>query len=91
LAHLTVLCGINTEVALHTGSADVTARVRVLEKRKSARGNHLGAIILDEPLAVVNGDRYVIRSPMDTIGGGLFLMPIPKNVTAVSVPNYREF
>jgi selenocysteine-specific elongation factor len=40
--------------------------------------------ILDEPLAVVNGDRYVIRSPMDTIGGGIILDAHPKE-------RYRRF
>jgi selenocysteine-specific elongation factor len=33
---------------------------------------------------VVNGDRYVIRSPMDTIGGGIILDAHPKE-------RYRRF
>ena len=75
----------NTEVALHTGSADVTARVRVLEKKEVLPGETTWVqFILDEPLAVVNGDRYVIRSPMDTIGGGIILDAHPKE-------RYRRF
>ena len=75
----------NTEVALHTGSAEVTARVRVLEKKEALPGETTWVqFILDEPLAVVNGDRYVIRSPMDTIGGGIILDAHPKE-------RYRRF
>ncbi len=61
----------NTEVSLHTGSAEVMARVRVLEKEDIQPGETTYVqFVLDEPLATVNNDRYVIRSPMDTLGGG---------------------
>jgi selenocysteine-specific elongation factor len=40
--------------------------------------------ILDEQLAVVNGDHYVIRSPMDTLGGGIVLYAHPQE-------RYRRF
>ena len=75
----------NTEVALHTGSAEVTARVRVLEKKEALPGETTWVqFILDEPLAVVNGDHYVIRSPMDTLGGGIILDAHPEE-------RYRRF
>ena len=64
----------NTEVSLHTGSAEVFARVRLLENKEALPGETTWVqFILDEPLAVVNGDHYVIRSPMDTLGGGIIL------------------
>ena len=54
----------NTEVSLHTGSAEVIARVRLLEKKEALPGDTTWVqFILDEPLAVVNGDHYIIRSP----------------------------
>jgi len=64
----------NTEVSLHTGSAEVFARVRLLENKEALPAYTTWVqFILEEPLAVVNGDHYVIRSPMDTLGGGIIL------------------
>ncbi len=68
----------NTEVSLHTGSAEVMARVRLLETEEALPGATTWVqFILDEPLAVVNGDHYVIRSPMDTLGGGIVVEAHP--------------
>jgi selenocysteine-specific elongation factor len=64
----------NTQVSLHTGSAEVIARVRLLEKKEALPAETTWVqFILDEPLAVINGDHYVIRSPNDTLGGGIFV------------------
>jgi len=69
----------NTEVSLHTGSAEVTARVRLLDKEEAQPGDTAWVqFVLDEPLAVMNGDHYVIRSPMDTLGGGIVVEVHPK-------------
>ena len=69
----------NTEVSLNTGSAEVSARVRVLEKKEALPGETTWVqFILDEPLAVVNGDHYVIRSPNETLGGGTILDTHPQ-------------
>jgi selenocysteine-specific elongation factor len=69
----------NTEVSFHTGSAEVTARVRLLEKEEAQPGEiTFVQFILEEPLAVVNGDHYVIRSPMDTLGGGTIIEAHPR-------------
>jgi selenocysteine-specific elongation factor len=69
----------NTEVSLHTGSAEVAARVRVLEKKEALPGETTWVqFILDEPLPVVNGDHYVIRSPNETLGGGIILDAHPQ-------------
>ena len=69
----------NTEVSLHTGSAEVIAHVRLLEKKEALPSETTWVqFILDEPLAVVNGDHYVIRSPMDTLGGGIIVEAHPK-------------
>ncbi len=69
----------NTEVSLHTGSAEVMARVRLLEKEDVQPGETTWVqFILEEPLACVNGDHFVIRSPLDTLGGGLLVEVHPK-------------
>ncbi len=69
----------NTEVSFHTGSAEVMARVRLLEKEEAQPGETTWVqFILDEPLAAVNGDHYVIRSPMDTLGGGIVVEAHPR-------------
>jgi selenocysteine-specific elongation factor len=69
----------NTEVSLHTGSAEVMARVRLLEKEEALPGDITWVqFILEEPLAVANGDHYVIRSPMDTLGGGIIIEAHPR-------------
>ena len=61
----------NTEVSFYTGSAEVMARVRLLEKEEVQPGETTWVqFILNEPLAAVNGDHYIMRSPMDTLGGG---------------------
>ncbi len=75
----------NTEVSLHTGSAEVAARVRVLEKKEALPGETTWVqFILEDPLAVVNGDHYVIRSPNETLGGGIILDAHPQQ-------RYRRF
>ncbi len=69
----------NTEVSFHTGSSEVMARVRLLEKEEVQPGETTFVqFILEEPLAVVNGDHYVIRSPMDTLGGGTVIEVHPR-------------
>jgi selenocysteine-specific elongation factor len=75
----------NTEVSLHTDSAEVTARVRVLEKKEALPGETTWVqFILEEPLAIVNGDHYIIRSPNETLGGGIILDAHPQQ-------RYRRF
>jgi selenocysteine-specific elongation factor len=69
----------NTEVSLHTGSAEVMARVRLLEKEEVQPGETTWVqFLLEEPLACVNGDHFIIRSPIDTLGGGIMVEVHPK-------------
>ena len=69
----------NTEISLHTGSAEVIARVRLLEKKEALPSETTWVqFILDEPIAAVNGDHYIIRSPNDTLGGGIIVDVHPK-------------
>jgi selenocysteine-specific elongation factor len=69
----------NSEVSLHAGSAEVMARVRLLEKEEVQPGELTWVqFVLDEPLALTNGDHYIIRSPMETLGGGIVVEAHPK-------------
>ncbi len=60
-----------TTVSFHTGSAETMAKVRLLEGDDLKPGASTWAqLALDRPVAAVKGDRYIIRSPMETLGGG---------------------
>ncbi len=61
----------NTEVSFHTGAAESMAKVRLLDKdRLEPGGTAWAQIILETPVALIKGDRFIIRSPMETLGGG---------------------
>jgi len=61
----------NTTVSFHTGATEVTAKVRLLEKEKLQPGEVTWAqLSLSKPIAIINGDHFIIRSPMETLGGG---------------------
>jgi selenocysteine-specific elongation factor len=61
----------NMHVTVHTGSSEVVGRLRLLEKDIAQPGETTWAQLkLDNPLAVVKGDYYVIRSNQTTLGGG---------------------
>ena len=67
-------------VRLHTGTSEIRARMILLDRDELEPGEE-GCIqlVLETPLAVVAGDRFVIRScsPVTTIGGGLIVDPLP--------------
>jgi selenocysteine-specific elongation factor len=59
------------EVSFHTLAAETMAKVRLLEGEALKPGEATWAqLTLERPLAIVKGDRYIIRSPMETLGGG---------------------
>jgi len=61
----------NATVSVHSGTSEVMAKIRLLEKDELKPGDTSWAqLLLAEPVAVVKGDRFVIRSPQDTLGGG---------------------
>jgi selenocysteine-specific elongation factor len=60
-----------TTVSFHTGAAETMAKVRLLEGDAIQPGGSTWAqLSLDRPVAVIKGDHYIIRSPMETLGGG---------------------
>jgi selenocysteine-specific elongation factor len=63
-------------VRLHHGTRDTNARVRLFGGEKLAPGDSSFArLSLEEPLVVLAGDRFVLRSlgPQVTVGGGKIL------------------
>ena len=60
-----------TTVSFHTGAAEAMAKVRLLEGDELKPGQSTWAqVTLDRPTVAVNGDHFIIRSPMETLGGG---------------------
>jgi len=58
-------------VSFHTGAAETMAKVRLLEGNELQPGKSTWAqLLLDRPVAVVKSDHFIIRSPMETLGGG---------------------
>lgn len=71
----------NTEIDFFSGAAEVPARVRLLGAEALAPGEIGWAQIrLSQPLALVRGDRFIIRrpSPSITVGGGVVVDPAPR-------------
>ena len=61
----------NLEVTFHAGAAEVEGRLLLLDADDLRPGESAWAQIrLSEPVAVVKGDRFIIRDPNDTLGGG---------------------
>jgi selenocysteine-specific elongation factor len=67
-------------VRFHTGTSEVLGVLVFFDAEEIAPGTRTVAQIrLDEPVALVRGDRYVLRSysPVRTMGGGTVINPIP--------------
>jgi selenocysteine-specific elongation factor len=61
----------NLPVTFHTGSAEIEGRVLLLDAEEVRPGETAWAQVrLSQPAAVLKGDRFVIRDPNDTLGGG---------------------
>ena len=72
----------NTRVKFFIGSAEVSARVRLLglEELLPGQAGWL-QIETEEPVVTVRGDRYILRrpSPGETLGGGVVVEPMSLN------------
>ncbi len=67
-----------TPVHLHHGAQDVLARVAIRGGRSIAPGaSGLVQLVLDEPVAALHGDRFILRdqSALRTLGGGRVIDP----------------
>jgi selenocysteine-specific elongation factor len=70
----------NAPVGFFSGAAEAQARIRLLGKRVMSPGDEGWVQVrLESPVALVKGDRFIIRqpSPSITIGGGIVVNPFP--------------
>jgi selenocysteine-specific elongation factor len=70
----------NTEVDFFSGAAEVPAHVRLLGTEVLSPGETGWAQLrLSQPVALVRGDRFILRwlSPSVTVGGGVVVDPAP--------------
>jgi selenocysteine-specific elongation factor len=68
-------------VRFHTGTAEIISTIVLLDRDELTPGQTCFAEIrLEEPIAVMSHDRYVLRSysPIRTIGGGEILNALPQ-------------
>jgi selenocysteine-specific elongation factor len=62
----------NARLTLYAGAAEAGARMRLLDREELAPGDEGWVQLrLDRPVAAVAGDRFVLRTPNDTVGGGV--------------------
>lgn len=70
----------NAEVKFFAGTTECTAHARLLDAEVIAPGRDGWVQFrLDRPLALAQGDRFIIRfpSPPETVGGGVIVNPTP--------------
>ncbi|UCD32528.1 MAG: selenocysteine-specific translation elongation factor [Desulfobacterales bacterium] len=70
-----------TRVRFHTGTSEVLGILILLDKEEIIPGDAaIAQLRLDQSIAIISKDRFVIRSysPIRTIGGGHVLNPIPQ-------------
>ena len=68
------------KVRFHAGTSEIMARVVLLDRDELDPGDRCFAQIrLDQPVTVLQGDHYILRSysPVQTIGGGKILNALP--------------
>ncbi len=78
-------------VTFHTGSSETTARVRLLERGTLEPGESTWAQFrLHDPLAMVKGDFFVIRSSEATLGGGNVVDAHPRRHRRMHLPTLER-
>ena len=69
----------NATVTFYHGAAEVLGKIRLLEKDMIDPGETTWAqFLLAKPIAAVKDDRFIIRSPQETLGGGQIVGPRAK-------------
>ena len=69
----------NQGVTFHLFTSEASARVRLLDADRLAAGEEGWVqLLLSDPLPVVKGDFFVIRSAENTLGGGQIVDPNPR-------------
>jgi selenocysteine-specific elongation factor len=69
----------NAHVTFYSGSDEANAVMRLLDEDQLAAGREAWAQIkLERPVAVMRGDRFVLRTTNETVAGGTIVAPSPK-------------
>ena len=69
----------NTTVTFHSGSAEIEGRLLILERDEMMPGGSGWAQLrLIRPAAAITGDRFVLRDPNGTLGGGKIVDTEPR-------------
>lgn len=73
-----VTLGPRSRVRFHLGTSDVGARLVVRDAAIEPGATLSARVVLDEPVVVRAGDRFVLRaaSPVSTLGGGIVTDPL---------------
>ncbi len=59
-------------ISFYAGTAEVMAKIHLLERNELNPGESTWVqTALDRPVAMIKGDHFIIRSTMDTLGGGV--------------------
>ncbi|HDH97005.1 MAG TPA: hypothetical protein ENF73_04695, partial [Proteobacteria bacterium] len=68
------------KVRFHAGTKETLARIVSLGAELKASQTGYAQAVFDDPMTLVGGQRFVIRSysPITTIGGGTILNPLPR-------------
>ena len=81
----------NSGVTFHLFTSETTARVRLLDADRLAPSEEGWIqILLDDPIPMVKGDYFVLRSAEDTLGGGQVVDPNPRRRHRRFVPDTIE-
>ena len=81
----------NTTVSLHVGTSETLSRVRLLDRDQLLPGDSGWAQLrVQEPVAVVKGDYFVIRSSETTLGGGNVVDPYAKRHRRLHSPTLQH-
>ena len=81
----------NSGVTFHLFTSETTARVRLLDADRLAPSEEGWIqILLDDPIPMVKGDYFVLRSAEDTLGGGQVVDPNPRRRHRRFVPETIE-
>ncbi len=69
----------NKMISFHAGTAEVSGKLRLLDRDKLGAGESGWAqILLGHPVAVARGDLFIIRSAAGTLGGGMIVDTHPR-------------
>ncbi len=71
-------------VRLHLAAQTVTANVFLAHRELPPGGEAAAVLRFQQPLLAQYGDRFIIRglSPIETLGGGMVLLPLPQRANA---------